>query len=141
VTASGRQQEQRQADCEQQEHGFGGTHSKIHDLDIDVAVVVPAVIVMVLERALHGTGEAMRIEMGMSAAQLRPKEANQAQQQDRHGRSLHRRSVYAPSTRRLNTGAPDRESSRFQVARVLERGDGRAPMISPLTRKGRSTRP
>ena len=128
MTASGWQQEQRKADCEQQKHGFGSTHSKIHDLDIDVAVVVLAIAVMVLERALHGTVEAMRIEMPMNAAQLCAEEANQAQQQDRHGRSLHRRSVYAPSTRRLNIGGLDRESGRFQLARVAEGAAGRALM-------------
>jgi hypothetical protein len=72
MPAGGRQQEQREADCEQQEHGFGGRHPEIDHLDVDVPVVVVAAVVMVLERALHGAVEALEIEMRMDAAQLRP---------------------------------------------------------------------
>jgi hypothetical protein len=71
LAASGRQQEQREGDREQQEHDFGGAHPEIDHLDVDVAFVVVAVVVVVLERALHIAVEPMGIEVHMDAAQLR----------------------------------------------------------------------
>jgi hypothetical protein len=71
MAARRRKQEEREAHREQQEHGFSGADTEVDHLDVDIAVVVVPVVVMVAMRTLHGAVEAMGIDMRVHAAQRR----------------------------------------------------------------------
>jgi hypothetical protein len=72
MAANWRKQEQRQADREQQKYGFRCTDAEVDHLNVDVAIVVVPVVVMVPKRALHHAVEAVGVDVRVYSAQLRP---------------------------------------------------------------------